>query len=87
MVNLLAVVVHAANIHNAKSGIFCGPESQLKRCVGIYTRIKINWEIFPKQWVVGELSLGLTISVGFQKIMNFSTASTQSICMIRLFAL
>ena len=78
MGNLLAIAVHAANIHNTKSGInpakaaikkyptiqrFCGDASyrksfeeavadQLGLGVDISNRIKPEFEILPKRWVV-----------------------------------
>ena len=80
--NLLSAVVHTANIHDTKSGIFAAKkaiqkypsiqrfcadadyrnsfekdvESQLKRGVDISTRIKSDWEIIPKRWVVERTS-------------------------------
>ena len=76
--NLLAIVVHAANIHDTKSGInparkafvkyptiekFCGDDGyrksfeqdvlkQLGLGVDISKRIKPEFEILPKRWVV-----------------------------------
>ena len=78
MGNLLSVVVHAANIHDTKFGIFAAKkaiqkypsiqrfcadvgyrnslekdvESQLNRGVDIFSRIKSDWEIIPKRWIV-----------------------------------
>lgn len=78
MGNLLAVVVHAANIHDTKSGInpakmaferyptikkFCADEgyrktfeaevsAELGLSVDISKRIKPEWEVLPKRWVV-----------------------------------
>jgi len=78
MGNLLAVVVHAANIHDTKSGInparqaleryptiekFCADEGYRKTFelevaqelglgVDISKRIKPEWEVLPKRWVV-----------------------------------
>jgi len=78
MGNLLAVVVHAANIHDTISGIdpakrafekypsikrFCGDAGYRKSFeedvfyefglgVDISERIKPEWEILPKRWVV-----------------------------------
>ena len=78
MGNLLAIVVHAANIHDTKSGIdparkayqryhtikkFSGDEGyrktfeediarELGLSVDISARIKPEWEILPKRWVV-----------------------------------
>lgn len=78
MGNLLAVVVHAANIHDTKSGInpakqaferyptikkFCADEgyrktfeaevsAELGLGVDISKRIKPEWEVLPKRWVV-----------------------------------
>jgi putative transposase len=78
MGNLLAVTVHAANIHDTKSGIspamrafmkyktikkFCGDEGyrksfeeavleQLGLCVDISKRIKPEFEVLPKRWIV-----------------------------------
>ena len=76
--NLLAVVVHVANIHDTKSGIlatrnafekypsiqrFCAGagyrksfERDVSRELGlgvdISARIKPEWEVLPKQWIV-----------------------------------
>lgn len=76
--NLLAIVVHAANIHDTKSGInpakkaflkyptiekFCGDDgyrksfeedvlTELGLGVDISKRIKPEFEILPKRWVV-----------------------------------
>ena len=78
MGNLLAVVVHAANIHDTKAGInpakqafskyptirkFCGDEGyrktfesdaleQLGLDVDISKRIKPEFEVLPKRWIV-----------------------------------
>jgi len=78
MGNLLAVVVHAANIHDTKSGInpakmayekyptiqrFCGDDgyrksleqdvsTQLGLGVDISMRIKPEFEVLPKRWLV-----------------------------------
>ena len=78
MGNLLAVVVHAANIHDTKSGIlaardafkkypsiqrFCTDagyrrsfEQDVSRELGlgvdISARIKPEWEVLPKRWIV-----------------------------------
>ena len=78
MGNLLAVVVHAANMHDTKSGIepakkafekyptiekFCGDDGyrksfeeavleELGLVVDISKRIKPEFEVLPKRWVV-----------------------------------
>ena len=78
MGNLLAITVHAANIHNTKSGInpaekayekystiqkFCGDDGyrksfeedvavQLGLGVDISKRIKPEFEVLPKRWLV-----------------------------------
>jgi len=78
MGNLLAIVVHAANIHDTKSGIepariayekystlekFCGDDgyrksfeeavaSELGLGVDISKRLKPEFEILPKRWIV-----------------------------------
>jgi hypothetical protein len=78
MGSLLAVTVHAANIHDTKSGIgpakqafekyptiqrFCADagyrksfendvREQLQLGVDISERIKPEWEILPKRWIV-----------------------------------
>ena len=83
MGNLLAIVVHAANIHDTKAGIkparvayqkyptikkFCGDDgyrksfeeavaSELGLEVDISKRIKPQFEILPKRWIV-ERTLG-----------------------------
>ena len=78
MGNLLAIVVHAANVHDTKSGInhaakahekystierFCGDDGyrksfesavsqQLGLGVDISKRIKLEFEVLPKRWIV-----------------------------------
>ena len=78
MGNLLAIIVHAANIHDTKSGInpakaafekyptiqrFCGDAGyrqsfekdvleQLGLAVDISKRIKPEFEVLPKRWIV-----------------------------------
>lgn len=78
MGNLLAVVIHAANIHDTKAGIlaardafkkypsiqrFCADAgyrktfeqdvyNELKLGIDISMRIKPEWEVLPKRWIV-----------------------------------
>ena len=52
MGNLLSIVVHAANIHDTKSGILC-TKQELCRDVDISEKIKPHqWEKLPWRWVV-----------------------------------
>ena len=96
MGNLLAVVVHAANIHDTKAGIlaakravekypsirrFCADagyrktfEQDVKETLGlevdISARIKPEWTILPKRWIVERTWHGSTISDAFPKTMR-----------------
>ena len=108
MGNLLSVVVHAANIHDTKSGIFaareafqrystiqkfCGDEGyrksfeeavflELGLSVDISARIKPEWEVLPKRWIV-ERTLGwLGHSRRLSKDFEFRTDSAES--MVRI---
>jgi putative transposase len=101
MGNLLAVVVHAANIHDTKSGInparqaferypsikrFCADEGYRKtfemdvaRTLGfgvdISKRIKPEWEILPKRWVVERTFAWLN---GFRRLSKDYEITTSS---------
>ena len=96
MGDLLAVVVHAASIHDTKSGIlaardafeeypsiqqFCADagcrkffEQDVSRELGlgvdISARIKPEWEVLPKRWIVERSLAWFTIPAGFPKIMR-----------------
>ena len=111
MGNLLSVVVHAANIHDTKSGIFAAQkaiqkypsiqrfcadegyrnsfekdvESQLKRGVDISSRIKSDWEIIPKRWIVERTFSWFNNSRRLSKDYEVSLLSAQSMCMIAAF--
>ena len=101
MGNLLAVVVHAANIHDTKSGImsaakalecyptikkFCADagyrktfeadvSEKLGLCVDISARIKPEWAVLPKRWVVERTFAWLN---GFRRLAKDYEASTSS---------
>ena len=104
MGNLLAIVVHAANIHDTKSGIqpaklafkkyptiqrFCGDagyrksfeadvSSELGLGVDISARIKPEWEILPKRWVVERTLSWLNHSRRLSKDYEISTKSEET---------
>ena len=101
MGNLLAVVVHAANIHDTKSGInparqafrryptikkFCADEgyrktfeaevsTELGLGVDISKKIKPEWEILPKRWVVERTFSWLN---GFRRLSKDYEITTSS---------
>ena len=111
MGNLLAVVVHAANIHDTKSGIlaardafkkypsiqrFCGDagyrktfEQDVVRELGlgvdISVRIKPEWEVLPKRWIVERSLSWLNNSRRLSKDYEVSVRSSQAICLIAAF--
>ena len=108
MGNLLAVVVHAANIHDTKSGIlaardafekyssiqrFCADAGYRKSFerdvfrelglgVDISARIKPEWEVLPKRWIVERSLAWLNNSRRLSKDYERSVRSTQAICTI-----
>ena len=108
MGNLLAVVVHAANIHDTKSGIwpaqkafkkyptikkFCGDAGYRKTFVNnikeflgldvdISERIKPEWEILPKRWVVERTFAWLGHSRRLSKDYEISTNSASTMVII-----
>ena len=111
MGNLLAVVVHAANIHDTKAGIlaardaynkypsiqrFCADagyrktfeqdiSSELGLGVDISVRIKPQWEVLPKRWIVERSLAWLNNSRRLSKDCEISLRSAQAICMIAAF--
>ena len=111
MGNLLAVVVHAANIHDTKSGIlaarnaferypsiqrFCADagyrksfEQNVSRELGIgvdiSARIKPEWEILPKRWIVERSLAWLNNSRRLSKDYEISVRSAQAVCVIAAF--
>ena len=111
MGNLLAVVVHAANIHDTKSGIlaareafekypsirrFCADagyrktfEQDVSRELGlgvdISVRIKPEWEVLPKRWIVERSLAWLNHSRRLSKDYEFSVRSARAVCMIAAF--
>ena len=108
MGNLLAVVVHAANIHDTKSGIlaareafekypsiqrFCADagyrktfEQDVSRELGlgvdISARIKPEWEVLPKRWIVERSLAWINNSRRLSKDYEISVQSAQAACMI-----
>ena len=112
MGSLLAVVVHAANIHDTKSGIlvardafekypsiqrFCADagyrksfEQDVSRELGlgvdISARIKPEWEILPKRWIVERSLAWLNNSRRLSKDYERSVRSAQATCIIAAFA-
>ena len=108
MGNLLSVLVHAANIHDTKSGIlvardaftkyptiqrFCADagyrktfEQDVVRELGIgvdiSVRIKPEWEVLPKRWVVERSFAWLNNSRRLSKDYEISLSSAQAICTI-----
>jgi len=106
--NLLAVFVHAANIHDTKSGInparkaygkyptirkFCGDDgyrksfeedvlSELGLGVDILKRIKPQFEILPKRWVVERTFSWANHSRRLYKDVEFKTEHEENIFMI-----
>ena len=111
MGNLLAVVVHAANIHDTKSGIlaardafekypsiqrFCADagyrksfEQDVSRELGlgvdISARIKPEWEVLPKRWIVERSLAWLNNSRRLSKDYEISVCSDQAVCIIAVF--
>ena len=111
MGNLLAVRVHAANIHDTKSGImaakqavekypsiqrFCADAGYRKtfeqdvsetlgRGVDISARLKPEWEVLPKRWVVERTFAWMNNSRRLAKDFEISVVSSQSMCMIAAF--
>ena len=110
MGNLLAVV-HAANIHDTKSGIlaardafekyptlqrFCADagyrksfEQDVSRELGlgvdISARIKPEWEVLPKRWIVERSLAWLNNSRRLSKDYERSVRSAQAVCVIAAF--
>ena len=108
MGNLLAVVVHAANIHDTKAGIlaardaynkypsiqrFCADAgyrktfeqdvaSELGISVDISVRIKPEWEVLPKRWIVERSLAWLNNSRRLSKDYEISVHSAQAVCII-----
>ena len=101
MGNILAIVVHAANIHDTKSGInparqaferyptiqkFCADagyrktfemevSTELGLGVDISQRIKPEWEVLPKRWVVERTFSWLN---GFRRLSKDYEITTSS---------
>lgn len=101
MGNLLAIVVHAANIHDTKLGIhaarqaitryptikkFCADEgyrktfemevaTELGLSVEISKRIKPEWEVLPKRWIVERTLSWLN---GFRRLAKDYEITTSS---------
>ena len=108
MGNLLAIVVHAANIHDTKSGIrpakqafqrypsikkFCGDEgyrksfeeavfAELGLGVDISARIKPEWEILPRRWVVERTLSWLGHSRRLSKDYEIKSSYAETMVMI-----
>ena len=111
MGNLLAVAVHAVNIHDTKSGIlatrgtfekypyiqrFCADagyrktfEQDVSRELGlgvdIPARIKPEWEVLPKRWIVERSLAWLNNSRRLSKDYEISVRSAQAVCIIAAF--
>ncbi len=111
MGNLLAVVVHAANIHDTKTGILAAREAfkkypsiqrfcadagyrktfeknvsqELGLDVDISVRIKPEWEVLPKRWIVERSLAWLNNSRRLSKDYEISVRSAQAVCMIAAF--
>ncbi len=111
MGNLLAVVVHAANIHDTKSGIlpakeafetypsiqrFCADagyrktfEQDISRELGlgvdISARIKPEWEVLPKRWIVERSLAWFNHSRRLSKDYEISIRSAHAMCIISAF--
>ncbi len=111
MGNLLAVVVHAANIHDTKSGIlpareafekyssiqrFCADagyrktfEQDISRELGlgvdISARIKPEWEVLPKRWIVERSLAWFNNSRRLSKDYEISIRSAQTMRVISAF--
>ena len=110
MGNLLAVVVHAASIHDTKAGIlaakravekypsirrFCADagyrktfEQDVKETLGlevdISARIKPEWTILPKRWIVERTLAWINYSRRLSKDYEITVESAQAMCMICL---
>jgi len=108
MGNLLAVVVHAANVHDTKSGILATRkafykypsiqrfgadagyrktfEQDISRELGlgvdISARIKAEWEVLPKRWIVERSLVWFNNSRRLSKDYEISTRSAQAMCII-----
>ena len=108
MGNMLSVVVHAANIHDAKAGInpakkafekypiiekFCGDDgyrksfeeavlSELGSGVDISKRIKPEFEVIPKRWVVEHTFSWMNNSRRLSKDYEITTESEEVFVMI-----
>ena len=111
MGNLLAAVVHAANIHDTKAGIlvakkafevypsiqgFCADagyrktfeqdvSSELGLGVDISARIKPEWEVLPKRWIVERSLAWFNNSRRLSKDYEISVCSAQAVCTIAAF--
>ena len=111
MGNLLAVVVHAANIHDTKAGIlaakkafetypsiqrFCADagyrktfEQDVSNVLGlgvdISVRIKPEWEVLPKRWIVERSLAWFNNSRRLSKDYEISVCSAQAVCTIAAF--
>ncbi len=109
MGNLLAMVVHAANKHDTKSGILAAREAfekypsiglpmldtakplnrmflvNLGLGVDISVRIKPEWEVLPKRWIVERSLTWLYNSRRLSKDYEFSVCSAQAVCFIPAF--
>ena len=108
MGNLLAVVIHAANIHDTKSGIWAAREDfekypsiqrfcadagyrktfeqdvscELGLDVDISARIKPEWDVLPKRWIVERSLAWLNNSRRLSKDYEISVRSAQADCII-----
>ena len=111
MGNLLAVVVHAANIHDTKAEImaakkafetypsiqrFCADagyrktfeqdvSSKLRLGVDISARIKPEWEVLPKRWIIERSLAWINNSRRLSKDHEISVCSAQAVCTIAAF--
>jgi len=111
MGNLLAVVVHAANVHDTKSGIlaarkafykypsiqrFCADagyrktfeqdiSKELGLGVDISARIKPEWEVLPKRWIVERSLAWFNNSRRLSKDYEISAHFAQAVCTISAF--
>ena len=108
MGNLLAVVVHAANIHDTKAGILAAKRAvekypsirrvcsdagyrktfvqDVKETLGlevdISARIKPEWTILPKGWIVERTRARINYSRRLSKDYEITVESAQAMCMI-----
>lgn len=111
MGNLLAVIIHVANIHDTKTGIlaareafvkylslqrFCADAGYLKTFeqevsgelgldVDISARIKPEWEVMPKRWIIERSLAWLNNSCRLSKDYEISVRSAQAVCVIAAF--